>query len=213
MKYIFRFSVVAAILFLSYLGDASALGKISRACNFTEIPDSLKLPVVRLSRSLGMPESLLNLYQRTTDEQSRYWVLESLTTDYGSLRYYLFAESRIYRNKPNGVTVGMLFEVGYKSPWAAQSLPAEIKNDSSLNTIFHFNRNVLFSARAGHADIWQRWDKVLETNGTDSMWVMGKHYYFDPLSQSQGYLGTTSIYSKNTGGLGCDLTHWGFEDR
>lgn len=214
MKPSSRLAQVAIFLFLGcHLGEPAALGKITRTCNFTEIPPLSKSDVLHLSRSLGMPESLLDLGARSTDEQSRYWSLESITTDYGSLRYYLFAENRIYRKKVKGIYISTLFEVGYNSPWAAQSLPPQIKNDTSLNTVFNFNRRVLFSARAGHADIWQRWEKVYPENGTDTMWVVGKHYYFDPLTQFQGYLGSTSIYSKNVGGAGCDLANWGFEDR
>jgi hypothetical protein len=191
------------MLFCFSAVNASALGMLSRACRFDAIPSTLKAPALILFQYLGMPSSLGDLDHRSASEQQNYWILESITTDYGSLRYYLFAENRVYWAKNTTYGVAYFPEYSYKSPWAAQSLDPKIFPDSRLQ-IFKFNRRVMFSARAGNPQIVQNHQN--STNEISQAWVMGQHYYYDPVSKSQGYIGSTSA-------MDCNLGDWGLEDR
>lgn len=157
-----------------------------------------------------MPESLLDLHKRSVQEMQQHWALESITTDYGSVRYYLFAEMKAYRWV---TSFGGWEETlsNFKSPWAAQALDTRIFADSRLS-IFNFNRRVLYSARAGHADIIRKLTPVTSTT-VDDYRVVGRHYYYDPVTQLTAYLGGTDVASRNSADQGCNLAQWGFEDR
>jgi hypothetical protein len=199
IKTLIKLAIASTFL---YSNSTFALGYFSRACNFNEL-GLLKAPSLILFRYVGMPLSYLDLPFRSEQEQLKYWALESLTTDYGSLRYYLFAENKIYRIRGG---VGYYLETGFRSPWAAESLDPRIFTDSRLQ-IFKFNRKVLFSARAGHPDILQYFEKVSSPEYyRDFFQVVGQHYYYDTVSKITTYLGRSRAYD-------CNLTEWGLEDR
>jgi len=185
--------------------SASALAPLSRACRFGDIPSALKAPALVLFQYLGMPATLADLDRRTANEQLNHWILESITTDYGSLRYYLFAENKVYwkYSYPGEYFPRYYLEFSYKSPWAAQSLDPRIFPDSRLS-IFNFNRRVLFSARAGDTEIVKK--HVKSGYQINEAAVVGKHYYYDPVSKAQAYLGETFATD-------CNLGNWGLEDR
>ncbi len=203
-------ALVAALLFLVPIKESYALGMVSRACAVSAIPPALKGPALIFFGLLGMPTRLLDLPSRAISDQQRYWIHESLTTDYGSLRYYLFAENEVYQwwyVNGGGGTTSLYREFKYRSPWAAQSLPPEIVSDSRL-AIFNFNRKVLYSVRAGAADIVTAHSTTsIPGRAPESMFfVMGKHYYYDPVTTAQTFLGTTTAAD-------CNLGQWGFEDQ
>lgn len=199
------FKAAFSLLLMLSAASASALAPLSRACRFGDIPGTLKAPALVLFQYLGMPATLADLDRRTSNEQANYWILESITTDYGSLRYYLFAENRVYwkYSYPGEYYPRYYLEFSYKSPWAAQSLDPQIFPDSRLS-IFNFNRKVLFSARAGDGEIVKK--HVNSGYQTNDAVVVGKHYYYDPVSKAQAYLGET--YATD-----CNLGNWGLEDR
>ena len=197
-----RFVIALAVLSAS---SSFALGGLSRACNFRDIPPQLQSPALVLFAYLDMPQKYLDLPSRSEDEKKQHWILESITTDYGSLRYYLFVENEVYRLKGSQTNAEFFRVTGYRSPWAAQSLDPRIFPDSRLS-VFNFNRGTLFSARAGHKDIVQFYSKTLSWREVDWFRVVGKHYYFDPVSKSQGYIGKSDATD-------CALSQWGFETR
>lgn len=201
---ILRIAAAAGVLLSA--SSAHALAGFSRACNFRDLPLAFQSAGVVLFAFIGMPTKYLDLPTRSETEKKQHWILESITVDWGSLRYYLFAENRIYRLKgPDSAAANWYQEgSGYRSAWAAQHLDPRIFTDSRLS-IFVFNR-YSFSARAGSADYVQYYPKLLAWREADWFRVVGKHYYYDPVSKAQGNLGTSNAYD-------CALTVWGLEDR
>src|SRR5262245_54254699 len=82
---------------LSYTGSCFALGAVSRACNFYWIPVGAQTVAARFFYALGADEFVLSLPNADVATQAQYWINESLTTDYGSVRYYLFAVRNLYQ--------------------------------------------------------------------------------------------------------------------
>lgn len=197
---ILRYSISAMIALAAT--SVSALGMVSRACNFRDLPTVIKAPALILFQYLGMPEGLRNISSLSLSDQGHYWIHESITTDYGNLRYYLFAQNEVYvfRTKNDYYPY---FHSAYRSPWAAQTLDQRIFPDSRLS-VFNFNRGlgILSSARAGHPEIIRR----TAESEFGSFYVLGQHYYYDAVSKVQAHLGTTSAYD-------CNLTQWGLEER
>ncbi len=77
----------------------------------------------------SLPYGALNfLPLATRSEQYRWWIHESFTADYGNARFYLFAQSKVYWQKPFTVTGDSfsgskphtvwryVYETGYVSP-------------------------------------------------------------------------------------------------
>ena len=203
MKRLFHAQTIAAALFLCASQGTFALGKVSRACIFADIPPQLKRPALTFFGLLGMPSDLDDLADRSDAEQRKYSIEESITTDYGSLRYYLFAANAVYVIMANATGQAYYESVKYMSPWAAQSLDPAMFPDSRLK-IFNFNRKVLFSARAGHPDIVTLHGPHIATGYKAK--VIGQHYYYDPVSRVSVSLGPSEA-------VDCNLTEFGFEDR
>ncbi|RYF76867.1 MAG: hypothetical protein EOO22_00780 [Comamonadaceae bacterium] len=207
-----QFIISCAIFFTG--PAAHALAGLSRACSMAELSDAYLLrPALGLFSYLGMPPKYLNLVSAPRDQLEKHWVMESIAADYGSLRYYLFAENRVYWHDINprtGAEENIVFARNFKSPWAAQTLDPAMFPDSALS-IFKFNRKILYSARAGHPDIIEQYIRPLGySNGFSyslpNPVVYGSHYFYDPASKQTGRL-------PNSLATNCNLRTWGIEDR
>lgn len=182
-----------------------ALGKISRACPVADIPAGLKTAALQFFEVIGDSSigSLTPIASKTYNDQSKYYILESLTTDYLQARYYLYAENRtrkiyipfnIYQSVINTDYI-------YKSTWIASSLPDSLLVDPRFN-IFFANRQYLYSARAGNPKIVEYFP-IDDNIARQTFEVVGRHYYIDPINNSQIYLGVSKARD-------CNLSNWGF---
>lgn len=183
--------------------DALALAGLSRVCRFDWIPGPLQGPAARLFNIIGdAPAGAFdNLSGAPLAEKKKFWIIESLTIDWGSVRYYLYVENRVYYMSPT--QPWQEFRQMKSGPtWGQTMLPKEVTEDSSLR-IFFANRALLYSARAGHANV------IEKLNDPDSFQyrVIGNHYYFDPATKASARLGRTDIINS------CNLSEWGLESR
>lgn len=187
------------MLTLAIAGDASALGAVSRACKFSTIPAALQSDAAATFFWLGAPSNVLYL-PYDSYSANRYWVNESLTTDWLSVRYYLYAYSEVtafqgqYGSYPYQYRK---FATYTSNGWRADTINPAIKNDPKLG-IFFANRGLLYSARAGYQYIGHDTDPLVYQSFT----VVGFHYYYDPVSKVQGAMKAT--YASN-----CNLQNWG----
>src|SRR3989442_14410643 len=78
--------------------NSFALAGFSRACPWNQVPSSLQGPAARLFTLIGSAPfgKFDGLSSLPANQQARWWVLESLTIDWVSVRYYLYAENRLY---------------------------------------------------------------------------------------------------------------------
>lgn len=196
-----------AYLLLSFSVPAFALNGVSRACRFDLIPSVAKGPAVLFFEMLGSKFPSLSLLPfQSLAEQSNHWILESITTDYGSVRYYLFAENRIYerRYQSNGTPIFPLVSWGTSPGWTAMTVRKEMYEDSRL-AIFFANRGFLYSARAGDPDIVQKFPRVVPSLPR-YFGVKGRHYYYDAVNKVVGAIWDSQATD-------CNLGQWGFGDR
>ena len=190
---------------LCLCGRVYALAGLSRACAFDAIPVELQVPAARFFNIIGAApvgkfDSLPSLSQR---QKHRWWVLESLTIDWGSVRYYLYAENRVYWRDPKAEFALWRHFRSTRSAagWTAERVPDAVLSDSNLSIFLH-NRAFFYSARAGHPEIIE----YLDDPDRFEYAVSGNHYYYDPVGKSQGYIGWTRETT-------CNLSNWGFEAR
>jgi hypothetical protein len=154
-------------------------------------------------------------YLRTASNQSLrgHYIFESLTVDYFSVRYVLYAENQVYvlycppgtTSANNTCTYRVEYahkSVGPTNPngWIAQTLNSLVVNDVRLS-VFFANRAFLYSARAGHPNLIQNFGHTVFIAPT----VVGHHSYRDQLG-SEIYLGKS--VARN-----CNLSEWGFGTR
>lgn len=183
--------------------NASALGQVSRACSFAEIPSNVKKQVSLFFYALGADSSVLRLPFRELTEQSEYWINESLTTDYGSVRFYLFASRLLYSwghvdfNDGPGMTNGYKFWNRVDSYWTPSMLSNALKADPNFSP-FYANRQLLYSVRAGSPSIVER----LGRHEKYHYLVEGRHWYLDPSNGSMVPLASTEAIDCNTADLG-----------
>ncbi|CAJ0704172.1 hypothetical protein R11007_04260 [Ralstonia holmesii] len=190
-----RLLLAAFVFYCAFASSqANALSQFSRACRFGDIPRALQEPAAVFFVLLGAPANTVNLPWRI--EKESHWILESITTDYGAVRYYLFASSTLYRYRP-GEGKYVVGETRY-SRWAAQRPSDAVLKDSRLQIFLH-NRGTLYSARAGHPAIYD----VIE--GPTAR-VGGTHWLYDPFIQETRPLAKTKATD-------CNLAEWGFETR
>lgn len=172
-------SLRIALLFgsIAVCSDAYALAAFSRACRFDQIPIALQPVAAGFFSILGAPSWVLGL--PTNREKDKYWILESITTDYTSTQYYLGAKHYVYQWH-QGNYAGWLQRATRESGLARDQLDSSVLTDEKWK-IFTKNRMLLFSARAGSSDIVERPERLPGANPVFNRWrVVGEHYYFDP---------------------------------
>lgn len=209
-----------AIVLMSLLSSNTsyALGTVSRACSFLYIPEGAKTIAAAFFYTLGADKSVFDLPSADPLTQYRHWILESLTTDYGDVRYYLFARRYLYRQGvkySNGTADYFLMDnprTSLDSQWTAEQISNMMKTDA-LWAQYFANRGMLYSARAGAPEIVE--DLFFEFSTADlsnknknHFLVIGKHWYYDPVSKQVGQLADSKANNCNLGNGG-----FGFFDR
>lgn len=165
--------------------EANALGTFSRACRFDQIPNGLQTIAATFFTLLGAPSWVRDLPNHP--QKDRYWILESITTDYTSTQYYLGARHTVYQWH-QGNYAGWLSKLTRDSGLARDLLDSSVLTDDKFK-IFTKNRGLLFSARAGSAEIVERTDNIAGANPFFNRWrVVGHHYYYDPRTRTNSVL-------------------------
>jgi hypothetical protein len=182
--------------------QAFALGQFSRACNLSTVPPETRDKMLFLALKIGSPfPNLLAVSSLADEELARHWILESITTDWGEARYYLFAEADVYRisfDKNYQIDFWQK-ETKYRSHWDSKTMHPDMKYSTRVGDILKHNRGMLFSARAGDPHIIQRFgDSRLQIK------VKGKHSIFNPREERPVQLSDTEAQN-------CNLTQWGIE--
>lgn len=191
-------------LLLSVSSSSFALGAVSRACFVSELSDNnLASPALLLFRYLGMPIHFYEVRNKSKRQQEEYAILESITTDYGLVRYYLFAASRAYKmfKDPFYGTTEWRPHAQYESQWGATTMDPEVLKDSRLAMFWH-NRNITSSVRAGSPDFVEQ-ISFRSDEMRARMVVTGKHWYWDPSTKTGGSLPDTTAFD-------CNLYEMGF---
>lgn len=182
-----------------------SLGKVSRACPVADIPTGLKTAALQFFEVIGDASigSLTPIVNKAYIDQKKYYILESLTTDYLQARYYLYAENRARRIYiPFNIYQSIInTDYNYKSTWTPSSLPESIFLDPRFN-IFFANRQYLYSSRAGNSKIVEYFP-IDDNIARQTFEVVGRHYYLDPINNAQTYLGVSKARD-------CNLSNWGF---
>lgn len=181
---------------------AYALDQFSRACRFDTIPVALQGPAALLFYMLGAPKDTAAMHQR--GDNNRYWIFESLTTDYGRVRYYLHAEANVYSWSAPVPALGWAGDYVrrfyYSSgPFRSQMPAEEILRESALGVFFN-NRALMYSARAGEGGIYSSFPTMLPMGHFK---VLGTHSYWAPAAQ-------TSMLLPKSVAQDCNLGNWGF---
>ncbi|WP_265683724.1 hypothetical protein [Verminephrobacter aporrectodeae] len=185
-----------------------ALGGVSRACFISELRDlKIEKEALLFFKYLGMPDRFYELRNKSRNEQARHAIFESITTDYGSVRYYLLAESRVYKKFIHPVyrTTELRKYKDYTSDgWDSVNDDPDVFKEDSRLSIFKHNRELITSVRAGNPDFVEavdyRWDEM------QNMFVMGMHAYYDPKTKSTNFL-------EKSWATDCNLSNWGIQER
>jgi hypothetical protein len=210
MKKTTFYLAVAAVLG-GYTGPSFALGTVSRACNLSRIPTEAQGVAVNFFNRVGAPSSVLSLPSASDSEKSHWWVLESLTLDWGQVRYYLFAASKVFyaynvqysypSNTPSFFYTPAKFANGnwqeYQSAWTAQQITDAMRADPTFSP-YYANRQKLYSARAGSPNIIERYSLSF----AGAYYVMGKHWYYDSQMNIKTEL-------RDTATAACNFTNMG----
>lgn len=187
---------------MANLGSASALGAVSRACQFSQIPISAQSVASKFFVALGADaDTTLALPFQSETTKQNYFVNESLTTDYFQLRYYLYAYATVYSLRGISSTYYNQWQyyASYMSDgWRADRLSDEVRQNDNFK-IFFANRGILYSARAGLPKIIEY---VGYPNLNQKFAVEGSHYYYDPVTKVPAQM----RYSR---AIDCNLQNWG----
>lgn len=193
---ILSISLLTASIFSN---NALALGTFSRACQFAKIPVGMQTVAAAFFYALGAPSYVLDLPNKL---HTANFILESITADYGRTRYFLFA-SRLVYTQYDSKFMGDHWIAYYKfrdrvdSQWTAESISQAMQNNPEFSPYYH-NRGLLYSARAGASEI------IEELGSVDGHYlVIGRHWYYDPLSKSV----VTLPESRSNN---CNITNMGF---
>lgn len=194
-------AVIAISVMIS--GEAMALASFSRACRFVWIPEVLQVNAAKFFVLLGADAGMLNL-PFNSDLKRRAWILESITTDFGETKYYLFSTSTPYSGTclPGYLCDAKNFSKNATrfSRWAAQRPSDAVLSDNALKIFFH-NRGYLYSSRAGRRDIYD-----VASADTLVYAIHGEHWYYNPRRREIVPMGTSKA-------VDCNLSNWGFEQR
>jgi len=191
MSLTIKSSFLSAALLIS-INDAYALGAVSRACQFSTLNTAQQIVAAPFFVAMGAPTNILTLPGKSTSEQQKYWVRESITTDYGRVRYFLYAQSASYTYNYNNSRYELF--ASYSSGWAAEQVAEYLQLDPNFSK-FYANRGLLYSARAGRSEI-------ITPDGNFTFGVAGKHIYYDPVSKNVVALADTFATD-------CNLSNWG----
>ncbi len=202
---------IVGLLFLSILilsNNAQAVGSVSRACRFDKIPPNAQHLASQFFFAIGADADVLLLPLQGPYTQTQYWVLESLTTDYGNVRYYLFATRLLYEweqiqpgSNGSGAILGHVFKSRLDSNWTNEQISSAMKADSDFAP-YYLNRQLLYSARAGSPKIIEK----LGSYESHHYLVLGRHWYFDASSGTVTRVGDSQADD-------CNLTNFGIMDR
>lgn len=188
---------LSGVMLFAFAQQASALSGVSRACRFGDLPTGSKTIAANFFVLLGADPSNLDLPNAPDSVQRSRYILESLTTDYGRVRYFLYASSAHYYYA--STYIGPLwynFRV-MKTTWTAQQVSDAVKVHPMFQP-FYYNRGLLYSARAGAAGILEEFPAGWQFR------VKGRHYFYDPSTKVATELAPTSAND-------CNLTNWGIE--
>ncbi|MQA40661.1 hypothetical protein [Rugamonas aquatica] len=193
--------IISIAALLIPCGDVLALGAVSRACQFSQIPTGMKNLAVRFFKAVGADDWVLSLPGKSNDIQNKYWILESLTTDYGRAKYYLYADSSVYGYMDYIESPWYHNWIHYTTyvseKWTAETVSQALKLNPDFSP-YYANRGDLYSARAGNPGI------VEEVRfGFQKFVVMGEHFYFDPATQ-------VTVRLKETRANDCNIPNLGF---
>lgn len=185
MSKVFRKCVITAItvLLTAIAGNAHALGAVSRACRFDDIPFGTKWLAARFFYAAGAPRSVLTLRDLPSEDQRKNFILEAITTDYLRARYWLYAVASVSALQPWNPDTGQYYDkwdyvtTFYSPSWIPQQISDAMRNDSFFAP-YYANRQVLFSARAGDPKIVVDMSSWIDSGHTKFR-VTGYHYYFD----------------------------------
>lgn len=215
MKRKFLSSIVIGACLISHSTQSFALAGFSRSCSLSELQQTYKLlPALQFFDAIS--NQLVGYYYGrygTLSGNSLYglFVLESLTTDYGSARYILYAEGKSYRLNPTNQVYEIIRH--YKSnPLAKpEALKPSIYQNSTYSLIFKQGGLLPWSARAGTPEIIEQiYNPGFIIGGSSPsqpiIRVVGNHQYYD-FSAGQWFSLPRSKASN------CNLTEWGFEHR
>ncbi|WP_137938152.1 hypothetical protein [Chitinivorax sp. B] len=216
-------NTIVAVLTAAYLMSpaAHAIGAFSRACSMKELSDKWAYAAsAQFFIALGAPASIADI---PPSERVNYFVLESITADYGQTRYWLWAASEQYSasgeyrfsaNRDYSRPVSWQRFRSLESPWGAYVFSDAINNSPTFQkgAIFNHNRRLLYSARAGVAKIVEKVNADLPATislYSDNQFkgygyfVRGTHYYHDPRRQKTLFYGLTKAQN-------CNLSEMGF---
>lgn len=195
---------VATCIFLSSQ-NAFALGAVARACQFSTIPENLKGLAVTFFRAVGAPDSIRQLPGQPLSEQKKWWINEALTTDYFTVRYYLYAAADVYglNNVPASTYYRhwVSHEAYTSQAWKANMIAEAMQRDPAF-AIYYHNRGLVYSARAGDPRIAVQEDMAY----FEGFVTLGRHWYYDPVNKVPGTL-------KDTSAMHCNLKDFGLENK
>lgn len=147
--------------------------------------------------ALGADPANLDLPNAPDSLQRSRYILESLTTDYGRVRYFLYASSAHYYYASTNVgTLWYNFRT-MKTTWTAQQVSDALKVHPTFQP-YYYNRGLLYSARAGSSGILEEFSPTIQFK------VRGRHYFYDPSTKQATELPQTQATN-------CNLANWGIE--
>lgn len=198
---------VVGSAFMLFMNSACALSQLSRACQFYSIPTELKPVAAAFFYALGADADVLTLPAQSAQTQANKFILESLTTDYGRVRYLLFASRVVY------ASTGVIYSTNLRiysrsrtydmnSQWTSEQISDAMKADPKFS-YYYLNRGVLTSARAGHPKIIESITNAgTDTYGSQQFMVTGLHWYYDPVGKQIVRLPDSQANTCNLGNIG-----------
>jgi len=204
------FNISIALVLLCGSCQAQALGWFSRSCRWSEIPASIAPiaaivfeKIAEVDNSAILKEAL----NASQENKKKYLIAESITADYGMVRYFLFAEARLFyyaAEAKDGVRYPAAWQEAKRYPgsnWTARTLPTELTADTRLQ-IFYANRQLLYSARSGSPQIIEKAGWSIPD--APQFRVLGTHSYYDPSAGALVNLGQSTATD-------CNFSQWGVE--
>lgn len=184
--------------------DASAVDKWSRACRFDTVPSTWKYPAVLFMRYMVNNIQIPDYHLWPLEDQRNVWINESLTTDYFSIRYYLFAEAQVYTRVSWWADRDFKLWMGktYRSKWTAEEVIETIRAVPDFKP-FYANRGPIpwYSARAGEEALAIHLTRDFPDDNREFR-TIGRHAYYDGTLKRLYDIGTTESRD-------CNLSQWG----